>query len=54
MVEKVKMMEKENPRMMPKEKARKERLIVGKNHVSTSMVKKVADVVKRAKVITEC
>ena len=53
MVEKV-MMEKENPRTMPKEKARKERRIIGESHVRTSIMKKVADLVRRAKVITGC
>jgi hypothetical protein len=54
MVENVKVMERENPRMMPKERARKVKLIIGKNHVSTSTVKKVADSVKCAKVFTGC
>ena len=54
MAERVKVMERENPRTMPKEKARKESLIIGKSHVSTSTVKRVADLVRRAKVITEC
>ena len=48
-VEKVKATERENPRMIPKDKARK-RLI----HVSTSTAKKDADLVRRAKVITGC
>ena len=52
-VEKV-MMEKENPKTMPREKARKESRITGESHVRTSTMKMDVDLDKYAKVITEC